>query len=198
MIIYHYDPRTGCAMEQGVADISPLDNAALMPAFSTKTPPPDELGEHECARYLTATAIVPVCHDDGKWVRSPDWRAVPLWSTKSGAPVSITEPGVTPQQIDATTEPYPGPSYIWRDEQWQEDPAIKYQLAEQAAEQELAQRQAYASIEISRIKPAVDGGYAKPEDAALLPQLQRYLYELPDVKGQAGWPFSVAWPEIPQ
>lgn len=196
--IYHYDGEFGLLLSEGVADTNPLDpDAPLLPSYATPIKP-IATGEFECARYLTHAGNVPAHHSDGVWLVQPDWRDVKLWSTKEGREVTITEPNVTPDEIGATTVPYPGPGYIWRDEQWQEDPAIKYQLAEQAAEQELAQRQAYASIEISRIKPAVDSGYAKPEDAALLPQLQRYLYELPDVKGQAGWPFSVAWPEIPQ
>jgi hypothetical protein len=67
----------------------------------------------------------------------------------------------------------------------------------QVAESELAQRDVEAIAEIERIKPAVDGGYAKPIDVELLPQWQRYRYELPDVREQAGWPSDVTWPNKP-
>lgn len=196
--IYHYDGITGCLLGKGFTDVNPLDQEnPLMPSSSTLSEPPFA-GERECARYLTASGEVPSHHADGAWILHPDWRDVTLWRTDDGTEITIVEPNVTPDDIGATAVPYPGPGYVWRDEQWQADPDLQYQLAEKAAEWELASRQAIATSEINRIKPAVDGGYAKPDDAALLPQLQRYLYELPDVKGQAGWPFSVAWPEIPQ
>lgn len=196
MTIYHYDSITGCATIIGVADISPLDDAALLPAFSTPNQPP-ALSENQCARYLTSSGTVPGCHDDGEWVVHPDWRDARLWSTDDGREVAITEPNVTPAQIDATVVPYPGPGHVWRDERWQSDPDLQRHLTEQAAECELAHRQAVATAEINRIKPAVDGGYAKQEDVELLPKLQRYLYELPDVRSTTGWPESPQWPTVP-
>lgn len=198
MIIFRIESDYGCLLGDGRADENPLDpDSPLLPAYATTITPPD-VGQRECARYLDDTGHAAAHHADGAWVIHPDWRDVRMWSTTDGQEITITEPNVTPDEIGATAVPYPGPGYVWRDELWQADPDQQYQLAEKAAERELASRQAIATSEINRIKPAVDGGYAKPDDAALLPQLQRYLYELPDVKGQAGWPFSVAWPEIPQ
>ncbi|PKQ80089.1 hypothetical protein AOX56_12600 [Aeromonas sobria] len=196
--IYHYEATTGCLIGEGVADINPLDpESPLLPAYATKSQPP-LTGKFECARYLAPSGHVPAHHADGEWAVQPDWRDVPLWNTEDGSEMAICEPNITPDEKGATTVPYPGQGYVWRDEQWQEDQALKYQFAEQAAERELASRMAVANAEINRIKPAVDGGYAKPEDVELLPKWQRYLYELPDVREQAGWPFSVAWTEIPQ
>ncbi len=198
MDIYHYSAITGLLHTTGSADDNQLDNQSpLLLAYATKFPPPTT-GDFECARYLTADGAAPAHHADGRWVIQPDWRNVTLWNTQDGREVTITEPNVTPDEIGATTVPYPGPGYVWRDELWLADPDLQYQLAEKAAERELASRQAIATSEINRIKPAVDGGYAKPDDAALLPQLQRYLYELPDVREQAGWPFAISWPEMPQ
>lgn len=192
-IIYHYDGMTGLPLHQGVADENPLDpDSPLMPAYSTKTKWPTT-SAFECARYLTPDGRVPAHYADGEWVVQPDWRDARLWSTEDGREITITAPNVTPDAVNATAVPYPGPGHVWRDSQWQEDPELKYQLAEQAAEQELTRRQAVATAEINRIKPAVDGGYAKQEDIELLPKLQRYLYELPDVRTQPGWPENPQW-----
>lgn len=197
MEIYHYSAITGQLHATGWADKNPLDHEKpLLPAYSTNVPPP-QIGEFECARYITASGHAPAHHADGEWVVHPDWRGVMLWSTENGRVVVITEPNVTPDERRATTVPCPGPGYVWRDGQWHADPDLQYQLAERAAEQELTQRLVEASAEINRIQPAVDGGYAKPADVELLPQWQRYLYELPDVRGQEGWPESPQWPKKP-
>ncbi|MDO2435120.1 tail fiber assembly protein [Aeromonas veronii] len=196
--IYHYDGVTGLSLSKGSPDYNQLDpHAPLLPAYATPTKPP-EVDGFECARYLTKSGAVPAHYADGEWVVQPDWRDARLWSIEDGREIEITEPNVTPADKNATVVPYPGPGYVWRDNDWQEDKDLKYQIAEQAAERELVNRKVKATAEINRIKPAVDGGYAKPEDVELLPKWQRYLYELPDVREQAGWPFSVAWQEIPQ
>lgn len=198
MRIVHYHPCHGCKQADGVADVNQLDaESPLIPAYATPTPSP-ATGAFECARYLDASGHVPANYLDGEWFVHPDWREAKLWSKEDGQLVEITEPNVTPEQIRATVVPYPGPGHVWRDNEWQEDHALKYQLAEQAAERELVSRQVKATAEINRITPAVDGGYAKQADVDLLPLLQRYLYELPDVREQAGWPFSTSWPEMPQ
>lgn len=67
----------------------------------------------------------------------------------------------------------------------------------QTAELTLAQLTAVAADEIERLRPAVDGGYAKAVDVELLAQWQRYRYELPDVRSQPGWPEQPAWPPRP-
>lgn len=64
-------------------------------------------------------------------------------------------------------------------------------MAEQAA------RITTATQQIAIIKPAVDGGYAKPEHTQLLADWQRYRYELTLVPEQAGWPESPQWPAEP-
>ncbi len=197
MIIYHIDAITGCLLDIGMADANPLSpQSPLLPAYATPTPAPIT-SEFECARYLTLSGHVPAHHADGDWVIQPDWREVTLWSTADGSEVVITEPNVTPDERGATDLPYPGPGYVWRDGLWQADPVLQHALAEQAAEQELAIRQVEARTEINRIQPAMEGGYVKPADAAALPQWQRYLYELPDVRSQPGWPEQPAWPPRP-
>lgn len=196
--IFHYDEASGCVLSQGVADANPLDkDRPLLPAYTTPIPPP-ATASFECARYLTKSGSVPAHHSEGEWVVQPDWRDAKLWSIDDGREIEITEPNVTPADKNATVKPYPGPGYVWRDTDWQEDQELKYQLAVQAAEWELARRQTVATVEINRIKPAVDGGYAKPEDVELLPKLQRYLYELPNVRTEPGWPEQPQWPAEPE
>lgn len=63
--------------------------------------------------------------------------------------------------------------------------------------QELAARIATADRQIGTIKPAVDGGYAKPEHTQLLADWQRSRYELTLVPEQAGWPEQPQWPTEP-
>jgi len=55
-----------------------------------------------------------------------------------------------------------------------------------------------AERNIAVIKPAVDGGYAKPEHVQLLADWQRYRYELMSVPEQPGWPESPQWPGQPE
>jgi len=51
--------------------------------------------------------------------------------------------------------------------------------------------------QIATLKPAVDGGYAKPEHTQLLADWQRCRYELTLVPDQPGWPESPQWPTEP-
>ncbi|MGL6378183.1 tail fiber assembly protein [Aeromonas hydrophila] len=62
---------------------------------------------------------------------------------------------------------------------------------------EQADRIANANQQIAIIKPAVDGGYAKPEHAQLLADWQRYRYELTLVPEHDGWPNLPQWPVQP-
>lgn len=62
---------------------------------------------------------------------------------------------------------------------------------------ELNFRLSCAEQQIAIIKPAVDGGYAKPEHTQLLADWQRCRYELTLVPVQAGWPESPQWPAEP-
>lgn len=62
---------------------------------------------------------------------------------------------------------------------------------------ELSRRVSVANQQIAILKPAVDGGYAKPEHTQLLADWQRCRYELTQVPEQAGWPESPQWPTEP-
>lgn len=71
-----------------------------------------------------------------------------------------------------------------------EDPAAVAKIA-------LDNKVQTATQQIAIIKPAVDGGYAKPEHAQLLADWQRYRYELTLVPEKDGWPESPLWPTEP-
>ena len=71
-----------------------------------------------------------------------------------------------------------------------EDPAALAKIA-------LDNKVQIATQQIAIIKPAVDGGYAKPEHTQLLADWQRYRYELTLVPEQPGWPESPQWPTEP-
>jgi len=62
---------------------------------------------------------------------------------------------------------------------------------------ELASRNRIAREQIAILKPAVDGGYAKPEHTQQLADWQRYRYELTLVPEQPGWPEQPQWPAEP-
>lgn len=63
---------------------------------------------------------------------------------------------------------------------------------------ELSRLITVASNQIEVVRPAVDGGYAKPEHVQLLADWQRYRYELMSVPEQPGWPESPQWPGQPE
>lgn len=66
------------------------------------------------------------------------------------------------------------------------------------ASAELNSRMTQANQQIAIIKPAVDGGYAKPEHTQLLADWQRCRYELTLVPEQPGWPENPQWPTEPE
>lgn len=72
------------------------------------------------------------------------------------------------------------------------------QTSSERSEIELASRIITADEQIAIIKPAVEGGYAKPEHTQLLADWQRYRYELALVPEQPGWPESPQWPPQPE
>ncbi|EIM1708935.1 tail fiber assembly protein [Aeromonas dhakensis] len=72
-----------------------------------------------------------------------------------------------------------------------EDPAALAKIA-------LDNKVQIATQQISILKPAVDGGYAKPEHTKLLSDWQRCRYELTLVSEQPGWPEEPQWPVEPE
>ena len=70
--------------------------------------------------------------------------------------------------------------------------------AESVALMEQSRRMSVATQQISILKPAVDGGYAKPDHTKLLADWQRCRYELTLVPERPGWPDKPQWPAEPE
>ncbi|MBJ7581640.1 tail fiber assembly protein [Aeromonas veronii] len=196
--IFHYSAIDGCFLSEGLADFNPLDNKKpLHPAYSTDVAPP-ATGLHQCARYLDERGAPPALAADGEWIVQPDWRHIELWETGTGISTEITEPNVTPSDIGATDIPYPGRGYIWSDTDWVYDTEEGARIVEAEAVAEQGLRLSKANQQIAILKPAVDGGYAKPEHTQLLADWQRCRYELTLVPEQPGWPEKPQWPTEPE
>ena len=115
--LYHYHPETGELIGESAADPSPLEpDVWLIPAHATDQTPPKAK-----AKQVAVFA-------GEKWNLAPDWRAVALWSTEDGAPVSIRDIGVTPHEVQATEAPRPSPAHRWQNGQWQEDADLRLAL----------------------------------------------------------------------
>ena len=115
--LYHYHPETGELIGESAADPSPLEpDVWLIPAHATDQTPPKAK-----AKQVAVFA-------GEKWNLAPDWRAVTLWSTEDGAPVSIRDIGVTPHEVQATEAPRPSPAHQWLNGQWQVDADLKSAL----------------------------------------------------------------------
>jgi hypothetical protein len=75
-----FDPTTGEYIGQGIVQDDPMNpGQVLMPGFSTMDPVP-ELQKHQAA-----------VRNDGAWTVVPDWRGVPLWSTRTAVIDKIYE-----------------------------------------------------------------------------------------------------------
>ncbi|MDM5141524.1 tail fiber assembly protein [Aeromonas bestiarum] len=192
-----FDPVTGKLLCQQFGYESPDAQGEVIYLNNTTTQQPPVTAAHEAACYLDAAGKPVTEHNSGLWSVIADWVGVQLWNTHSGQPVSITELGITPDDIDATDKEPPSKLHSWQNGAWQED-SIKIEAAQlAAAELELGNRDKEAKDIITRIEPAVVGGYAKQEDIDRLPHWQRYRYELPDVRAQPKWPASPIWPLRP-
>ncbi|WP_234915306.1 tail fiber assembly protein [Aeromonas veronii] len=137
------------------------------------------------------------------WVRSTngweqvlDLRGQLAYNTVTRTASEIVELGPLP--ADQTLQPPGSPFDRWNGQAWVKDEAAEQQDKLEAAQAEQAARITTATQQIAIIKPAVDGGYAKPEHTQLLADWQRYRYELTLVPEQTGWPESPQWPTEPE
>ena len=136
------------------------------------------------------------------WVRSTngweqvlDLRGQVAYDTVTRAPSEIVELGPLP--ADKTLQPPGSPFDSWNGNAWVKDESAEQQNKLEVAQSELATLIVNANQQIAIIKPAVDGGYAKPEHTQLLADWQRYRYELTLVPEQPGWPDKPEWPDQP-
>ncbi len=133
--------------------------------------------------------------DDSGWWQVEDLRGKLAYDKATRAATEITDLGSLP---DTHTMLAPSSPYDhWNGQAWVLDEAAEQQAKKEAAQTEQAKRIALANQQIAIIKPAVDGGYAKPEHTKLLADWQRYRYELTLAPEQPGWPDNPQWPDQP-
>ncbi|WP_235930200.1 hypothetical protein [Craterilacuibacter sinensis] len=147
MVIYLYHADNGTLLGESVAHESPREPGVfLLPAFATFDAPPS-IGEREAAVFA-----------DGAWATVPDWRGVALWSTASGAPLVIGEPGVTPVDVAATDIAPPGPEFLWDGARWLIDAGRRMQLLIALQERRAAEVNANASGRLATLSAAYPDG----------------------------------------
>lgn len=65
------------------------------------------------------------------------------------------------------------------------------------AQQDKAEKLAYATQQIAPLQDAVDLGMATPEEEALLKAWKLYRVQLNRIEQQPGYPREIQWPELP-
>lgn len=134
--------------------------------------------------------------DDSEWQQVDDLRGQLAYEKTTRAAMEITELGPLP---DTYTLLSPSSPYDhWNGQAWERDEEAEQQAKHDAAQTEQTKRITLANQQIAILKPAVDGGYAKPEHTKLLADWQRCRYELTLVPEQPGWPESPQWPTEPE
>ncbi|MGL4351897.1 MAG: tail fiber assembly protein [Plesiomonas shigelloides] len=136
-----------------------------------------------------------VIREDNKWTYARDYRGQTVYNTDTKQQQVIDKIGPLPSGV--TTLVPSSPYDVWDGKAWQYNDAAEQAAVLAKAKAEQNRRLSVAAQQIAIIKPAVEGGYAKPEHTKLLADWQRYRYELTDVPGLDGWPASPAWPQEP-
>ncbi|WP_270794491.1 tail fiber assembly protein [Aeromonas sp. QDB11] len=148
----------------------------------------------DCPQGALASGMVWVRSTNG-WEQVLDLRGQLAYDTVTRAASEIVELGPLP--ADQTMLIPGSPFDRWNGKAWVKDEAAEQQNKLEAAQAEQAKLIANATQQIAIIKPAVDGGYAKPEHTNLLSDWQRYRYELTLVTEHDGWPNLPQWPVQP-
>lgn len=187
------------------------ENSGWALAYCTDAVTAEYVGQHDkwvsvgtglpAGAYLDApppcTKQQAVVRDESGWTVTPDYRGVTAYDKATRHPCEITALGPLPatHTLLSPTSPYD----VWDETAlgWIHDDIAAEQAQLTAATAEQAQHIAVANQQIAIIKPAVDGGYAKPEHTQLLADWQRYRYELTLVPEKDGWPESPQWPTEP-
>lgn len=133
--------------------------------------------------------------DNDEWKEIEDHRGTVVYDTATKECSEISALGPIPE--GKTTLAPTSPHDQWSGVEWVRDDEQEQQATLTAAMAEQSTRIATADRQIGIIKPAVDGGYAKPEHTQLLADWQRCRYELTLVPEQPGWPESPQWPTEP-
>lgn len=150
--------------------------------------------------YLDAPPPSPAGHaairTEHGWLIVEDHRGQIVYDTTTKAPNEITELGPIPPT--KTTLPPSSQFDLWSGDAWLKNEEAERRSQQESSLAEQLTRIVNANQQIAILKPAMDGGYAKPEHVQLLADWQRYRYELTSVPEQPGWPESPQWPDQPE
>lgn len=137
-----------------------------------------------------------IVRDDAEWAYVEDHRGSAVYDTATRQSGEITTLGPLQEGVTllAPTSPYD----VWDGVAWKHDDDIAQADVLTKAKAEQSQRLSVAAQQIAILKPAVEGGYAKPAHSKLLEDWLRYQYELILVPEQSGWPENPVWAEVPQ
>ncbi|MFM5527733.1 tail fiber assembly protein [Aeromonas veronii] len=136
--------------------------------------------------------------DDAEWVRVEDHCGEIAYHKETRVKMEITELGPVPSTHTLLAPTSMFDRWNEREQVWELDTSAEQQARLEAAQMEQSARVATANQQIAIIKPAVDGGYAKPGHPQLLDDWQRCRYELTLVPEQPGWPDKPQWPIEPE
>lgn len=179
-IAYIADPET--AEYRGQSDVWVSEGTGL-PAGAYHDGPPASSEGKAIVRQATG------------WQPVTDLRGVVVYDKSTGHPVIVNAIG---DLLEKYTLLEPSSPYDkWTSDGWVKDKVSEQQATLAPAKAEQSTRLYTANQQVAIIKPAVDGGYAKPEHIKLLADWQRYCYELTLVPEQADWPYKPQWPEPP-
>lgn len=158
-----------------------------LPAWAFLDAPPNEAP----SGYVWTRQV-----NSNSWDMVEDHRGKTVYDTMTKKACEITELGQIP---DGKTVLQPNsPFDKWTGDAWERDDEAEQSAKLEAAQIDQATRLANANQQIAIIKPAVDGGYAKPGHPQLLADWQRCRYELTLVPEQPGWPEKPQWPTEPE
>ncbi|MGL5699134.1 MAG: tail fiber assembly protein [Kluyvera sp.] len=137
-----------------------------------------------------------VVRSSGLWEHVNDYRGLTCYDTSTLKPSTISSLGPVPEgfTIIAPTSKYD----VWSGSDWVRDSDAENKAALDYAKSEQSSRIEISGKQISILKPAVDGGYAKPDHKNLLSDWQRYQYEVTQVSSLPGWPINPEWPHEPE
>ncbi len=176
IVIYHADELTGEFIGTGRADPDPLEPGNwLIPARAYRDRPPEPGANQAAVRTVKG------------WELVPDYRGL-IYSIDTGT--SLQHDGLGDVPYGFTTQPCPGPDYVWIDGNWVLDEAAQ-------ARRERVSERAWRDSEVESIewmrdrhRDEEDLGISHTLTAGQFTQLLAYMQALRD------WPQAVEFPAV--
>jgi len=192
---YSFDPNLGTYRGETVADADPLvENNWLFPAHSTSVAPP----------AAAAGQIAVLDQVAQTWSLVASWFATPLYLTSSGEPYVLGSTvdgnvfnglGALPAWL--TDVARPSDLYVWTAGAWAIDATLQANSQAAAAQAQVAQLMAQASLITSGLSDAFIAGILSDADQARYKAWAAYKLALTQVSQQTGYPATIVWPTAP-